>query len=157
MAAHACTPPTLLFIDVFLTSLPKTSASPVKVPPSFSLPPSILWFRVGFSGAITQTQPVSADNSCLLFNTVQRATRQAKLWKHFFIPTIFLQDFNIQHFRKLLQTGLRPQTRAFSLRIYSHIISKKNHNYQRGNVFHVINVWSAYVDIHHRKEGFSNN
>lgn len=63
---------------------------------SCSLPPlspslsPVLWFRVGFSSATTQTQPVRTDNSCLLFNTVQRASWQAKIWNHFFfIPMIF--------------------------------------------------------------------
>lgn len=84
----------------FSQSLNKTSAPSLKVslfsvslllsPPLSPSHSPVLWFRVGFSSATTQTQPVRTDNSCLLFNTVQRASWQAKIWNHFFfIPMIF--------------------------------------------------------------------
>lgn len=101
---------------------------------SCSLPPlspslsPVLWFRVGFSSTTTQTQPVRTDNSCLLFNTVQRASWQAKIWNHFFFSSPrFFAWFHIQHFVRLAQTGLKPQTWELSphFQMYSHVISQR--------------------------------
>lgn len=58
---------------------------------SFLLLLSILWFNVGFSRTITQTRPVSADNSCLLFNTVQWGCMAGPNLEAFFI--YFLHNF----------------------------------------------------------------
>lgn len=98
---------------------------------SCSLPPlspshsPVLWFRVGFSSATTQTQPVRTDNSCLLFNTVQRASWQAKIWNHFFfIPTIFCM---VSHsaFCKAGSNWLETWELSPHFQMYSHVISQR--------------------------------
>lgn len=119
-----------LLLKPVLPLLRSLNLSPSPPPPT--PPPHSLWFSVGFSSAITQTQPVSTDNSCLLFNTVQRAAWQAKIWKHFLSP-LFLHDFtfSVLHSWFKLASSRKPGDFSFSSNTQSYHISKIIINWEK--------------------------
>lgn len=71
-------------------------SSPPSFPLSFSLflPPSpSLPFPLSLFLPLSQTQPVSTDNSCLLFNTVQWVCVESQIWRVFFFSYACASSF----------------------------------------------------------------
>lgn len=178
MNVHISTPPPV-FSPVFIQSLTQTSAPSVKVPQSASslslsqsfpltrfLSCGSVWdSAVPYSTSITQTQPVSTDNSCLLFNTVQRAAWQAKSGNifFFFIPWFFAFFFFFLHDSKFSNFKASSNwLEAANVRIFFYYSSSYAQSYHiwkitinREEMYFMLKkekFWSAFLDIHQKRE-----